>query len=350
MDAGDTLTPATIPISALNGNTLQIMSDGLYAGGEPGTVIYVDVLNGLDTNPGTKASPFQTMLGAWNTMAAKFPGGVYRGHSITMALRCGQTHPHTADFTLPTTSQITVSFYGDPKYGDFNSPQVAGTTNPWEMSDLQRPIIAPASSAVGTNFKIAGWNLSGGELWLQGVSVSLPARASNSDISVVSAFADYVRSVSNTGTSTVSLDGSIFNITDTVAYWGAIGCQARSSLSVRQFGTQFQVGGQLLVPTGSWTSTQLAARANFIKFYPDFAGNNQNQTYLQQTAQTASGGSGTIFMSWSDTEALVVTGTTTNQQSFPFSFSQGFGLVNYVTGITKGSNGSYLNLIASRLM
>lgn len=350
MDTGDQILPALVPISATSGNRLQTLSDGLYLGADPGTVMYVDATAGLDTNAGTKAAPKQTIGGAYAALAAQFPDNVYHGQSSYIALKCGETHTHSADYAIPKESQLILTFYGDPQYGDFNSAQVAGTTNPWNMADLQRPVIVPVVQAVTTNFKITGWNLNGGELGLQGVTVNLPARASNSDVSVVSAFADYIRSTTSTGTSTLNLVGSIFNITDTVAYWGAFGVQSRSTLSVNQFSTQFQVGGQILVSTGSWTSTQLAARANFIKFYPDYAGNNQNQTYLQQTAQTASGGSGLLFMSWSDTEALVVTGTKTSQQSFPLSFSQGYGLINYTTGVNRNAAGAYLNFIASRLM
>lgn len=350
MDAGDQVPGSIIPLSQNSGNQLIMLSDGLYYGGEPGTLKYVDAVNGLDTNPGTKDQPFQTLRGAWNALISLFPDGVYRGNSIVVALRCGQNHVHDADFSIPFNSTITISFYGDSQYGDFNSGMVGGTCNPWNMADLQRPTITPVVSSVGATYRIAGWNLEGGYLGLQGVSVQLPASAPNPSITVVSAYSDYVRSTNGSDRSTVNVTGCIFNRTDELSYWGAFGCHARSSLSVRQFTSQFQVKGNLLVSGQTWAPTYMTSRQYFIKFYPDYAGNNQTDTYLVQTSQTASGGSGLIFMTWTDADALTVTGTKTNQATFPRSFDTGVGLISYIYGVNKSANGSYLNLISSRLI
>jgi len=139
-------------------------------------------------------------------------------------------------------------------------------------------------------------------------------------------------------------------MTDNTAFWGFLAAQAGSTTYFRQFASQFQVNGILLSSTTSPTSAQLAARQYFIKFFQDYAGNNQTQLFLSSTSANSSSGSGIIFSTWADTEALVVTGSVTNLASFPFSFDSGYGLMYYIYNLNTASAGRYLNFINSRIM
>lgn len=350
MDSGDTVPPSTLPVSVVAGNQLQILGDGLYVGTESGFTLYIDAVNGVDTNAGTKALPIKTLAQAFTTILALFPGGIYMGSNITIALRCGQTHVQTSDFSIPRGSDLSLAFYGDINYGDFNSGMVNGTTNPWIMSDLSRPTISPGLSTIQSLNKIFGFNLQGGTLNMMGVTVQLPAAAPNNLMTDVSFQADYVRSSAGSQGSLLSLSGVVCNITDTSAYWGLVGCQARTSLNLTEFATQFQILGQVVTSTSVVSTAVLNARANFIKFYSDFPGNNQTVVSLAATSATASNGSGLIYLSWSDTEALVVTGTKVSLQTSPPAFLSGYGVIEYVTGLTQNSVNQPLNLISSRLI
>jgi hypothetical protein len=98
------------------------------------------------------------------------------------------------------------------------------------------------------------------------------------------------------------------------------------------------------------TTSQLKARQYFIKFMQDYAGNNQTVVGLDTNSSNSSAGSGIIFCSWSEAQALVVTGSKTNLSSYPLSFDPGYGLVNYIFNLSKTANGQPLNFINSRLM
>lgn len=357
MDAGATIPVTATPISAQSGNNLQALSDGLYAGNRSGLVLYVDSVNGNDSNAGTKASPFKTVDHAMQYLTSIFPSGYYSGRNCTVALHAGQSHVWSNDFNMISGSDLKITFYADPQYGDFNGAAIGTGANPWNMSDLQRPNIVPvASQGVGGLVRLAGINMRGGSLSLMGVLVSLPSQPSNPALSTYSGYSDFVRStLSSLGEPVdddgmVNLIGSIVNMTDSGAYWGFLGCQARTVIKFAQFCSQFQIGGKVMSAANAPTTNQLKARQYFIKFMQDYAGNNQSVVGLDTNSSNSSAGSGIIFCSWSEAQALVVTGTTTNLSSYPLSFDPGYGLVNYIFNLSKTANGQPLNFINSRLM
>lgn len=357
MDAGATIPVSATPISTQSGNNLQALSDGLYAGNRSGLVLYVDSVNGNDANPGTKASPLKTLDHAMQFLTSLFPSGYYAGRNCTVALHAGQNHVWSNDFYMVSGSDLKITFYADPIYGDFNSSAVGTGANPWNMSNLSRPNITPVSNqGAGGLVRLAGINLSGGSLSMLGVLVSLPAQPSNPALSAYSGYSDFVRStlsgfnepVDDDGK--VNLIGSIINMTDAGAYWGFLGCLSRTVVKLTQFCSQFQVNGKVLSAANAPTTNQLKARQYFIKFMQDFAGNNQSSMGLDTNSSNSSAGSGIIFCSWSEAQALVVTGTTTNLPTYPLSFDPGYGLINYIFNLSKTANGQPLNFLNSRLM
>jgi len=350
MDSGDTIPISAVTISAQPGNTVSALSDGLYSGDYNGLILYVNSSTGSDSNPGTKAQPFLTVNGALTHLSSLFPSSQYRGQAI-VALHAGlnYTWPASFDFTIYGGS-LTLTFYGDPNYGDFNSPLVASTTLPAVMSNLQRPVIQPQATIVNSQAKLGGINRVAGSIIISGVTVSLPAASSPPGITNYGGYIDFIRSISGPSSGTVSIIGTVVNMTDNTAFWGFLAAQAGSTTYFRQFASQFQVNGILLSSTTSPTSAQLAARQYFIKFFQDYAGNNQTQLFLSSTSANSSSGSGIIFSTWADTEALVVTGSVTNLASFPFSFDSGYGLMYYIYNLNTASAGRYLNFINSRIM
>lgn len=357
MDAGATIPVTATPISVQTGNNLQALPDGLYAGNRSGIVLYVDAANGNDANAGTKAAPFKTVDHAMQYLTSLFPSGYFSGRNCTVALHAGQTHAWTSDFNMISGSDLKITFYGDAQYGDFDSPAIGTGANPWVMSDLARPNIAPASSQ-GTSglMRLAGINLSGGSISLMGITVTLPAKPSNPALSTYSGTCDFVRStlgglhspVNDDGT--VSLVGSIVNMSDYGACWGFLGCDSRTVVKLAQFASQFQVGGLLMNAANAPSAAQLQARQYFIKFLQDYAGNNQSVISLNTNSSNSSAGSGIIFCSWSEAQALVVTGSKTNLPTYPLSFDPGYGLINYIFNLSKTANGQPLNFLNSRLM
>jgi hypothetical protein len=356
MDTGATVPVTAVPISATAGNTVQSLSDGLYVGTYNGTILYVDSTNGVDTNAGSKASPLKTIDQAFTNLTAMFPGGFYAGKNVTIALRAGMSYPWTTTFQMVGSCDLKITFWGDTNYGDFNSGPIGTGANPWVMSNLARPNLLPASSVGTDGFqRLAGINRCGGSVSFLGVTITLPAAPSGGAITGYSGYCDVVRSVSPSlgiplaDDGFVHLIGCIVNMSDINAYWGFLGSFARTTVKFSQFASQFQVQGAIMNAAASPTTAQLAARQYFIKFLPEAAGNNQQDIVLSGSSSNSSAGSGIILAMWSEAQALVVTGTTTNLATYPLSFDPGYGLVNYIYNLTKTANGQSLNFLNSRL-
>lgn len=350
MDTGATVPPSTVPVSAVTGNTVQTQGDGIYVGNRSGLAVYVDSVAGNDANAGTSsAAPFLTLDHAFAFLNSLFPGGIYAGQNVTIALKAGQNYPVSSDFTVYRNTDIQITFYGDANYGNWNSGIVGTGANPWLMSNLARPQIQPQISSVSGLWKIAGINRQGGNVIFLGVTIQLPAAPSNPSISLYSGYSDFVRSVTVADDGFVQVSGVIVNMTDITAYWGFLGAHARSFTKLYEYCTQFQIQGKVMSAANAPTNAQLAQRQYFIKFYQDYAGNNQQVLNLSTTSSNSAAGSGMIFCSWSDASALVVTGTTTNLASYPLAFDPGYGLINYIFNLTKTANGQPLNFLSSRL-
>jgi hypothetical protein len=350
MDADATVPPTAVPISASGGNIIQRFSDGLYVGNQNGLAVYVDSVAGNDSNQGTSSgSPFKTIDRAFQFLMGAFPYNRYAGSGVTLALKANQAYPVSGDFNLNTNSDLTITFYGDPKYGNWNSGTQGPGCNPWNISDLQRPVIQPQVSQVNGQWKIGGINRSGGNLYLQGVTVQLPAAPTNPAMALYGGYVDFIRNTSVGDQGFVSIAGVIVNMTDINAYFGLMGSHARSFTKFYEFCSQFQINGKLMNAANAPTAAQQAARQYFIKFFNDYAGNNQSILNLQTTTANSSTGSGFIMCSWSDALAQTVVGSATNLATFPLSFDPGYGLINYIFNLNKTANGQTLNFLNSRL-
>lgn len=343
----DALNPTIVPVSARTNNRIQNLSDGLYLGDQLPTSVYYVNSSGVDSAAGTEAAPWKTLDGAIANVMALNNNGQYRSNT-TIALQAGQNFTMSTDVNV-YGGMFNLAFYGDTQYNDFNDALI-GTSqaDPSVMSDLQRPTITPIVSQVNAQWKIAGFNMLGGTVQLQGVQLNLPAAPASPSASLYSNLADFVR-VLNWNTGTLSLYGSIINITDTNAYWGLMGVLARAlPASLLQFASQLRVSNTMPQDTTA-TTAQLTARANFIKFYSDYAGNNQQLGTLAPTAQNSSAGSGLLNLMWTDTESLSVATGKVNQATFPLLFNQNYGLRNYFTGLVRDQQQRPLNVVTPRL-
>jgi hypothetical protein len=357
MDSGATVPVTAVPVSATIGNRTQALSDGVYSGDYSGLILYVDSVNGLDTNAGTKAAPLKTIDQAFTNLNALFPAGYYSGRNITIALKAGQNYPWTSIFNMSGDCDLKITFYGDTKYGDFNGAAIGTGANPWNMSDLARPNLMPVSSVQSGGLQqLAGINRRGGTIAFLGVLITLPAAPyTGAPLSAYSGYCDVVRSLSPAlgmplgDDGGVHLLGSIVNMSDITAYWGFIGTFARATARLSQYASQFLVGGIILNAAAAPSTAQLAARQYFIKFLSDSPGNNQGSVSLSANSSNSSAGSGLVFAMWSEAQAQVVTGTTTNLATYPLSFDPGYGLVNYILNLSKTANGQSLNFLNTRL-
>jgi hypothetical protein len=106
MDSGATVPVTAVPVSATIGNRTQALSDGVYSGDYSGLILYVDSVNGLDTNAGTKAAPLKTIDQAFTNLNALFPAGYYSGRNITIALKAGQNYPWTTQNMVTSTARL----------------------------------------------------------------------------------------------------------------------------------------------------------------------------------------------------------------------------------------------------
>lgn len=357
MDAGATIPVTALQLSAAAGNRSQLLVDGLYSGDYSGLILYVDSVAGVDTNPGTKVAPLKTIDKAFSNLVAYFPGGYYAGRNIAIALKAGQNYPWTTTFNMSGDCDLKITFYGDTNYGDFNGPAIGTGANPWNMSNLARPNLTPTSSVqTGGLQQLAGINRRGGTIAFMGVTITLPAAPSvGAPQSAYSGYCDVVRSLSPAlgqpmgDDGGVHLLGSIINMSDVTAYWGFMGTFARATARFSQFCSQFQIGGVIMNAAAAPTTAQLTARQYFIKFLTDSPGNNQATVSLASNSSNSSAGSGMVFAMWSEAQALVVTGSTTNLATYPLSFDPGYGLANYIFNISKTANGQSLNFLNTRL-
>lgn len=347
----EAVNPALVPLSARAGNTIQSVGDGLYVGPQLGsTVYYVNASTGVDdTAHGTKVAPFRSLDYALAFLTSQSPAAQYRAGDTTIALQAGQAFSMNADFTI-YGGRLTISFYGDSQYGDFNSAVIGTGAAPAWMADLNRPVITFAVQNINSQWYMNGINRVGGTVIIRGVKLNLPAAPATPTIGLYSQNVDVVRSPSLSDPGYVQIVGTIVNMTDTNAYFGFLGIMARSvGMNFSQFASQFQINGLVMNATNNPTTTQLLARQYFIKFYADIPGNTSTGV-LSPTSANSSGGSGLLNLSWTDTEALTVATGKTNLGTFPPNFDLSYGVRNYFFGLQRDQQSRPLNVISPRLI
>jgi len=349
LGTGDKLTADSIPVSALPGNGIRAVSDGLYVGGATPQVYYVSTSLGNDVpTAGSKAAPYKTLSYALDQIIANYdlnnPGSTQNIlGNVTVALKAGETFP--LDKSYEIYGYLRLTFWGDPQYGDFNGPTV-GLAQAAFLSDLQRPIIAPAiqpSTVNGVNHFQAHDASPPATLNLFGVRVDLPAgAASNSD------YCSFFNTAYSEG-GRLQLWGSIINRLDTTSSYGAFGVHARSHNAIlEQYCSQFWIQGQPIVPvTGGFqpTNDQLLARKWFIIFYPDLHGNNQSGGQLLDGPAP----SGLMQLIWSVVPNEPVPVGKTNLATFPVLNDQSFGIANYFFNLTRDNQSRPLNCQSAQL-
>lgn len=349
MDSTAFLPPAQMPISAQPGNIVQSLADGLYVGSQLAlpSVIYVNTVTGVNApGNGTLAIPYNTIDYAVSQLVAASIN-MQLQTSTVIALQAGQTFPLVNNINL-YGGTLTFAFYGDPNYGSYSSAPVGTGANPSVMTNLERPIIAPTTSLVNSYYRMAGINVYGGNVSLQGITVQLPMAAELS-ISLYSNASDFVRTMDYASPGYLDLQGTIVNMQDITSFWGILGVNPRSSkFTLIQYASQFQIAGMLMDLANIPTAAQLSALQYFIKFYPDYIGSNQQQGVLYNTATTATPASGLLTVNWADTQSFTIETTETNLASFPIAYDLTYGLRKYVYGINFDALDRPVNLISSR--
>jgi hypothetical protein len=166
--------PSTLQLSGRSGNTLQVLDDGLFAGhSSAGTTFYVSSSGSDAPASGTKTAPYKTLDYCLAQIKANDPLADSQLVStyLRIALKAGEVFD--METTVNTVGSVVLTFYGDPTYGDFDSPFVGGTTDPAVMSDLSRPTIRPkviSGMTIMHGFRL----LLNGQIELRGVRVDLP--------------------------------------------------------------------------------------------------------------------------------------------------------------------------------
>lgn len=340
MEPGDKFEPGLIPVSTKAQNQVQVRTDGLYVGNlldRP--TVYVSTASGTDTtSSGTVAKPYKTVDYALTRVQAQ----AFTGYQLVVALKAGELFPVTKRTAF--FGDVVFTFYGDPKYGNFNSPLVGGQTDPAVMEDLTRPTLrVQPIQAQGL------WNSTGFEinaerrLRLHGVALDLAAIPTTPPAPGSYGIPDAI-----TGQGRVELYGAIINLPSTGAYSGFIGILPDKEITLTQFASQFRVAGTTVEDAASPAAT--IARQYMIKFYSDAPGNNTGLFRVFADALTSSPGSGLLKLLWSDTQSMTVPGADNakNMKSFPL-LQDSYGFRNYVYGLRRDQQSRPLNVISSRL-
>lgn len=333
------LHPTTLPVSAYTGNQLRPRADGLYAGSIPDLPTLYVTSTGIDAaTGGARATPLKTL-----DYALQLVQNNYRsGQNITVALAAGQTFPMTVERYV--SCNLTLTYWNDPIYGDFDSAQVTTAANA-TMADLTRPIITPSTyvSSAGA------WRVSaiiGSFLALSGVRVDLPIRPAPAPDPASYGMMDFFLTVPDQFSGRLRLFGAIINALDALAVSGIMSVMSRTQMVLDQFASQFLVAGQPVI-AGSGAN-ELTRRTSFIKFYSDYPGGNTGTApALNPTALNSSNGSGLLNLHWTDTTQQQL-GSTTNVGTYPILTDANFGLRQYFTGLRK--NGAIpVNVISPRV-
>lgn len=340
LDANDRLDVPSIPVQLAPNNhqLIQTPDIGLYVGPllNGRSAFYVADSGTDDPLAGDKATPFKTLDYALARIQAMSNGEYKSG--IVIALKAGETFTMNDNFAC--YNALTIAFWGDPQYGDWDSPAINGSATPGLMADLSRPVIN-VGIAPNTSGGIASFIMFGGQynnhlrLTLWGVKVNLPGGPH------ATGAVDFITGV-EWSTSSVKLYGAIVNMTDPTAEFGLYGLEAWCKGSLYQFGSKLTIGDQEVGPGSS--PDVLLARKNFIKFYPDFAGNIQTGLQLHG----GSPGSALMELSWSDVPSLPVAPGKINQATYPVLFDPAFGLGNYFFNLVRNSQGLPQNVWSGR--
>lgn len=341
MGTGEAIDPATIALSANANNLLHAASDGLYVGSQlDSPVYYISPSLGVDapTN-GSKVAPFATVDYCMAHIASQIGTLPYFCGAATIAMRCGEAYALTNSFACG--GQLTFTFWGDPNYGDFDSPYVNSVADPATMQDLARPVFTPATPiATGLASIILVPPLLGGQpsVSLRGVLLSLPHQGpllGNNDFVVIS----------NNTSGHVDLFGAIVNKSDEAVTYGLMGISSRARpSSLSQYASQFWfLGTPINAPA---TPAIMLTRQWYIKFYPDLPGNHQ------QGGSLVSGpaGGGVLQVSWPEITSQLVDVGKFNLATFPTIADVGLGLRNYFYNLTRDQQQRPLNLVASFLL
>ncbi len=346
LGTGEAIDPTTLPTSARLGNTVIALEDGIYVGPYLDEPTYYVAASGVDDpESGSKAAPYQTLDYCMQQMNAKSSNVPYFSSVVNIALKAGEQFAFNNPFL--SGGQITFTFFGDPQYGDFDSPFV-GTppyTDPAVMADLQRPIIKPSThpsnglACVRLQLSPLGLLPS---VALRGVRLDLPVKGPLlGDSDFVVTFPDV--------SGRCTLFGAIVNITDTTAEYGVFGAAARANLStLSQYASQFWVNGAIVVAGAA--PDVLIARKYFVKFYSDFAGNHQIGYTFAGNPVSASPGSSIMQVNWTETASLPVMAGKFNLATYPLNSDVGFGLRNYFLNITRDQQQRPLNVLSAFLM
>lgn len=331
-----------IAISPRPGNTIQSTPDGLFAGHVGAGSIFYVAAAGVDApTSGTKDVPFKTLdyclafIQSHDPLAADNLISNYYG----VALKAGESFPmHTAWVVI---GSVFLTFFGDPNYGDFDSPYIGGIANPAVMSDLLRPIVIP-SVVDGNDSIMNGFRLQGvGSVTLNGVRIELPdAGLAAPDIPGDGSFGDYSDFVTaiNGSSGQLELIGTIVNRAIATGPFGIFGVHARcTGARLTQFATQFRFGNQIMGP--GTTSQILSVRKYFIKFYKDYFGNRQSNGFFN----LGSKGSGLMSINWSEVNSMTVMTGKTNLATYPIVEDQVYGLNNYILNLNRDAQGRPIN-------
>lgn len=339
---GEQVDSAFVQISAREGNTIQAISDGLYVGAKTeGDTLYV-ASTGVDApSSGIKAVPFKTLDYCLQFIKNREPLAAI-SNSIRIALKAGEAFDMTT--TVDNAGYMMFTFFGDPNYGDFDSPYVGGIAHPAVMSDLQRPVINVKTIAETSDVIMHGVRLlDSGTVSLIGVRLELPDFGPGTPPTDAGThfgdYSDFAVAVSGSA-GQLEMFGTIVNKANATSPFGLFGVHARcTDARLTQFATQLWFGGQKIDASNAGTSA-LAVRKWFIKFYKDYFGNRQSNGFMN----AGSAGSGLLSVCWSESQSMTVIPGKVSLETYPVASEQVYGLGNYFMNIARDNQGRALNV------
>ena len=343
----ETIEPLAIPLSSFPGNRMATNADGLYVGENTmSPLLYIDGDTGVDGSLPTDGSPttLKTLDYALSLIETFKPG------QVTLLFKAGQTFELESSHTLEDV-KVTLSYFGDPKYGLYNERFGTSKIAPQLQLDLTRPLITTTEFfSSGGLWTCPHIRLRNSEIHAHGLRFNTPVSPSgttNIQLTQYSAESDLLLSED----SVVNLNGCIVNKVDRANFSGFLGVVSRKRTTLTQYASQFRIENELLVDSIT-TPSLLVARNYFIKFCPDLPTDDQFTTPypLVASSVTATDAVGLLTLMWllcSSTEDPV--SGSASLRSFPVA-DYTHGIMNYIYGIRRDAQHRALNVATSLLL
>lgn len=313
------------------GNTLAVSAKGLYAGNQTLPPVIVVDPDGVDTLPTDLYVPTMTVKTLDYALSLL---ELYRPAYSSLFLKSGVTYALSRNRVLRNIN-LTITFFGDPKYNTANSYYLGSSIRSQYQSDQLKPvIISDVHQDVSSFWTCAGVEFVDSKVTLEGTRLNIPASPTTVGLqpAAYSVLSDMFRLTN----STLNLDGCYTNKLSPDSIFGVVGCTSGTVNRLTGYASVLAVVNSVLSAQGV-DPVALANRAFFIKMLPGRPSADQRSDHysLVPTALGPTPSSALLNLQWALTKSIAdPIANSMSVSSFPDG-SASYGIGHYIYGITR---------------